>query len=47
MRHITFFMKIPRESDLQKITLNHSTDVGFKDFVKLYKDTSKETFLFP
>ena len=27
-------MKIPNERELQQIALNHSSDVGFKDFMK-------------
>ena len=30
-------VKIPNKSELQQITLNHSSDIDFKDFIKIYK----------
>ena len=39
------FMKIPNKGKLQQITLNHSYDIEFKDFMKLNKYT-KEPFSF-
>ena len=30
-----FIMKIPTERELQQITLNHSSDIDFKDFMKI------------
>ena len=32
-----FIMKIPNKRKLQQITLNHSSDIDFKDFIKNYK----------
>ena len=32
-----FIMKIPNKRELQQITLNHSSDIDFKDFMKIYK----------
>ena len=32
-----FIIKIPNKQDLQQITLNHSSDINFKDFMNLYK----------
>ena len=37
-----FIMKIPNKKEVQHITFNHSSDVEFKDFMKLYKDYTKE-----
>ena len=37
-------MKIPNKRELQQIVLNHSSDISFKDFMKLYKDYTKEPF---
>ena len=37
-----FIMKIPDKRELQQITSNHSSDIDFKDFIKLYKDYIKE-----
>ena len=39
-------MKIPSKRELQQIASNHSSDIEFKDFMKLYKDYIKEQFLF-
>ena len=36
-------MKIPNNREIQQIASNHSSDIEFKDFMKLYKDT-KEIF---
>ena len=35
-------MKIPEKRELQQIASNHSSDIDFKDFIKLYKDYIKE-----
>ena len=40
-----FIMKILNKTELQQIVSNHSSDIEFKDFMKLYEDT-KETFSF-
>ena len=32
-----FIMEIPNKRKLQSIEINHSSDIGFKDFVKIYK----------
>ena len=32
-----FIMKIPNKQELQQIALNHSSDIGFQDFVNLCK----------
>ena len=31
-----FIMKIPNKRELQQIPLNHSSDIDFKDFMKIY-----------
>ena len=41
-----FIMKIPNQGGLQQIASNHSSDIDFKDFMKLYKDYTKEPFSF-
>ena len=33
-----FIMKIPNKRELQRIALNHSPDIDFKDFIKIYKN---------
>ena len=30
-------MKSPSKRELQQIALNHSSDIDFKDFMKIYK----------
>ena len=37
-----FIMKIPKSIELQQIASNHSSDINFKDFMKLHKDYTKE-----
>ena len=32
-----FIMKIPSKRELRQIALNHSSDIDFKDFLKIYK----------
>ena len=32
-----FIMKIPNKRELQQIALNHSSNIAFKNFVKIYK----------
>ena len=41
-----FIMKIPNKRELQQIVSNQSSDIGFKDFMKLYKDFAKEPYSF-
>ena len=36
-----FIMKIPNKRKLQQIASNNSSDIGFKDFMKLYEDYTK------
>ena len=36
-----FTIEIPNNRELQKIALNNSSDIDFKDFMKLYKDYKK------
>ena len=37
-------MKIPNKKELQQTASNHSSDIEFKYFMKLYKDYTKEPF---
>ena len=41
-----FIMKIPNEREVQQIALNHSSDIDFKDFMKIYKKCTTEQYLF-
>ena len=42
-RHF-FIMKIPNKRELQQIALNHSSDIDFKDFIKIYKKCTAEPY---
>ena len=41
-----FIMKIPNKRKLQQIVLNHSSDIDFKDFAKIYKKCTDEPYSF-
>ena len=41
-----FIMKIPNKRGLQQIALNHSSDIDFKDFIKIYKKYTAEPYSF-
>ena len=45
MQHY-FIMKIPTKIELKQIASNHSSAIDFKDFMKLYKDYTKEPYSF-
>ena len=44
--HHFFIMEIPNKRELQQIALNHSSDIDFKDFMKIYKKHPKEPYSF-
>ena len=39
-------MKMPNKKEVQQVASNHSSDIEFKDFMKPYKDYTKEPFSF-
>ena len=39
-------MKINNRRELQNIAFNHSTDIACKDFMKIYKECTKEPYSF-
>ena len=39
-------MKIPNKRKLQQIALNRSSDIHFKDFIKIYKKCTAEPYYF-
>ena len=41
-----FIMKIPNKKELQRIALNHSSDIDFKDFMKIYKKCTAKPYSF-
>ena len=41
-----FILKIPNKRELQQIALNHSSDIDFKDFIKIYKKCTAKPYSF-
>ena len=41
-----FIMKIPNKRELQQIAISHSSDIGFKDFIKIYKKCTDKPYSF-
>ena len=41
-----FIMKIPNTRELQQSALSHSSDIEFKDFMKIYKKCTAEPYFF-
>ena len=41
-----FILKILNKKELQKIATNHSSDIDFKDFIKIYKKCTAELYSF-
>ena len=39
-------MKINNREELQNIAINHSADIGCKDFVKIYRVCTKKPYSF-
>ena len=39
-------MKIPNEREPQQIAINHSSDIDFKDFIKIYKKCADRPYSF-
>ena len=39
-------MKINIKRELQNITINHSADIDYKDFIKMYRECTKEPYNF-
>ena len=37
-------MKIPNKREIQQNALNHSSDIDFKDFMKIYKKFTTEPY---
>ena len=35
-------MKINNKRELQNIAINHSADIAYKDFIKIYRECTKE-----
>ena len=41
-----FILKIPNKRELQQIALYHSSDIDFKDFMKIYKKCTAKPYSF-
>ena len=41
-----FYHKIPNKRELQQTVMNHSSDIDFKDFMKIYKKCTVEPYSF-
>ena len=41
-----FIMKFPNKRELQQVALNHSSDIDFKDFIKVYINVQINHILF-
>ena len=39
-------MKIPDKRELQQISINHSSNINTKDFIKIYKKSTDEPYSF-
>ena len=39
-------MKINNKRELQNIATNHSADIDYKDFIKIYRECTKEPYSF-
>ena len=39
-----FIMKVPNKREIQQIASIHLSEIDFKDFMKLYKDYTKEPY---
>ena len=39
-------MKINKKRELRDITIDHSADIDYKDFIKIYREYTKEPFNF-
>ena len=39
-------MKIHNKRELQQITINHSADIDYKDFLKIYRNCTNEPYSF-
>ena len=39
-------MKINNRKELQNIEINHSADIDYQDFIKIYRECTKEPYTF-
>ena len=41
-----FIMKIPNKRELQQLAISHSSDMDFKDFIRIYKKCTDKAYSF-
>ena len=41
-----FIFELNKKTELQNIAINHSADIDYKDFVNIYRDSTKEQYNF-
>ena len=41
-----FIMKINNKRELENLAINHSADIDYKDFIKIYRECTKEPYNF-
>ena len=41
-----FIMKINNKRELQNVAINHSADIDYQDFIKIYRECTKEPYNF-
>ena len=41
-----FIMKTNNKKELQNIAINHSADIGYQNFMKIYRECTKEPYTF-
>ena len=41
-----FIMKINNKTELQNIAINHSADIDYKEFIKIYRECTKKPYNF-
>ena len=39
-------MKIPNKRELQQTAINHSSEIDFKDFIRIYKKCADKSYSF-
>ena len=39
-------MKINNRKELQNITIDHSTDIAYNDFVRIYRESTRKPYSF-
>ena len=44
--NLTHYLKINNKREVQNILINHSADIDYKDFVKTYRECTKEPYSF-